>query len=77
MKVGFKLMMPPGHGQDFEELEASLLYCPNCQRPMPVRKRLLLVLLDRETFDYVCAGCGSPVGKKEEPLRRLPPRRGI
>ena len=40
---------------------------------MPVRKRLLLVLLDRETFDYVCAGCGSVVGKKEQPLRRSAP----
>jgi hypothetical protein len=39
-----------------------------------VRKRLLLVLLDRETFDYVCAGCGSVVGKKEQPLRRSGPR---
>jgi len=62
-------MMPPSSRRDFEDLEASQLYCPACKRAMPVRKRLLLVLLDRETFDYVCAGCGSPVGKKEEPLR--------
>jgi hypothetical protein len=41
---------------------------------MPVRKRLLLVLLDRETFDYVCAGCGAAVGKKEEPSRGTAPR---
>jgi len=61
-------MIPPEHRKDFEDLEASLLYCRNCQRPMPVRKRLLLVLLDRETYDYICTGCGSPVGKKEQPL---------
>jgi hypothetical protein len=67
-------MMPPSSRGDFEDLEASQLYCPACQRAMPVRKRLLLVLLDRETFDYVCVGCGSPVGKKEEPLQRSAPR---
>ena len=62
-------MMPPRRRRDFEDLEASQIYCPACKRAMPVRKRLLLVLLDREISDYVCAGCGSAVGKKEEPLR--------
>ncbi len=66
-------MMPQGKRADFEDLEASQLYCPACKRAMPVRKRLLLVLLDRETFDYVCAGCGTTVGKKEEPLRKPGP----
>jgi len=66
-------MMPPDNRKDFRDLEASQLYCPACKRAMPVRKRLLLVLLDKETFDYVCAGCGSVVGKKEQPLRRLAP----
>ena len=47
----------------------SQVYCQKCKRAMPVRKRLLLVLLDKETFDYVCTGCGSPIGKKEEPFR--------
>ena len=67
-------MMPPRRARDFEDMEASQLYCPTCKRAMPVRKRLLLVLLDREISDYVCAGCGSPVGKKEEPLQRPAPR---
>jgi len=67
-------MMPPRGRRDFEDLEASQLYCPACKRAMPVRKRLLLVLLDREIFDYVCAGCGSPVGKKDQPLRTPPSR---
>ncbi len=67
-------MTPPRGRKDFEDLEASQLFCPRCKRAMPVRKRLLLVLLDSERFDYVCAGCGSPVGKKEEPVRRVPPR---
>ena len=32
---------------------------------MPVRERLLLVLPDREIFDYLCSGCGSSVGRRE------------
>ena len=32
---------------------------------MPVRERLLLVLPDREIFDYLCAECGSSVGQRE------------
>ena len=67
-------MMPPRNRRDFEDLEASQLFCRTCKRAMPVRKRLLLVLLDREISDYVCAVCGSPVGKKEEPLQRTAPR---
>ncbi len=63
--------MTPGspYGRDFEALEVSQVYCQKCKQAMPVRKRLLLVLLDKETFDYVCTGCGSPIGKKEQPFR--------
>jgi len=32
---------------------------------MPVRERLLLVLPDREIYDYLCTGCGSSVGRRE------------
>jgi len=32
---------------------------------MPVRERLLLVLPDREIFDYLCTECGSSVGRRE------------
>ena len=63
-------MIPPDHHKDFEDLEASQLFCPTCRSAMPVRKRLLLVLLDKEIFDYVCTGCGSALGKKEQPWRR-------
>jgi len=57
-----------GSEGDFDQLEASQIYCPSCKRTTTVRKRLLLVLLDKETFDYVCTVCGRPIGKKEEPL---------
>jgi len=64
------MMMPPDQQKDFEGLEASQLFCPTCKRAMPVRKRLFLVLLDKEIFSYVCVGCGSVVGKKEQPWQR-------
>lgn len=51
--------------QQFENFTASTLYCEKCRATMPVRERLLLVLLDREIFDYLCAGCGSSVGQRE------------
>jgi hypothetical protein len=57
---------------DFDQMEASLLYCPKCRQATPVRKRLLLVLPEGEKFDYVCAQCGTISGDK---LERPPPRR--
>ncbi len=51
--------------QQFESFTASSLYCEKCKAAMPVRERLLLVLLDREIFDYLCTGCGSSVGRRE------------
>jgi hypothetical protein len=47
---------------------------------MPVRERLLLVLPDKEIYDYLCTGCADSVGQREVTAgelleRRLPPRR--
>jgi hypothetical protein len=51
--------------QQFENFTASSLYCEKCKAAMPVRERLLLVLPDKEIFDYLCTGCGSSVGSRE------------
>jgi hypothetical protein len=51
--------------QQFENFTASSLYCEKCRAAMPVRERLLLVLPDKEIFDYLCTGCGSSVGRRE------------
>jgi hypothetical protein len=51
----------------YGSLEASLLHCPRCRQAMPVRKRLLLVLLDGEKHEYVCQRCGTPCASKIEP----------
>jgi len=51
--------------QQFETFTASTLYCEKCQATTPVREKLLLVLPDREIFDYLCTECGSSVGQRE------------
>jgi hypothetical protein len=51
--------------QQFENFTASSLYCQKCKAAMPVRERLLLVLPDREIFEYLCSSCGSSVGRRE------------
>jgi hypothetical protein len=52
--------------KQFEQLQASHLYCDRCRRSMPVRQRLLLILPDGELYDYLCQGCGSSVGSKTD-----------
>jgi hypothetical protein len=51
--------------QQFENFTASTLYCEKCRATTPVREKLLLVLPDREVFDYLCTECGSSVGQRE------------
>ena len=51
--------------QQFENFTASSLYCEKCKASMPVRERLLLVLPDKELYDYLCTGCASSVGSRE------------
>jgi hypothetical protein len=58
--------------KQFEDLEAVTLYCRQCGQAMPVRKRLLLVMLDHELYEYLCTGCGSSLGQKKESLPPSP-----
>jgi len=48
----------------FKEFDAIELYCPKCKRPVPVRKRLLLVLPEGDKYEYLCAFCLETVGTK-------------
>ena len=48
----------------FDEFEASELFCAKCQEATPVRKRLLIVLPEGNKYDYLCTRCGSSVGSK-------------
>jgi len=56
----------------FEQLEASLLFCPQCRQAMPVRKKLLLILMEGNKFEYVCTKCGSTCGEKVEADEKKP-----
>ena len=49
----------------FESLRASSLYCRRCGQSMPVREKLLLVLPDKEIYDYLCTGCADSLGQRE------------
>ena len=65
----------PQAPKQFEELEASMLFCPKCKEAVPVRSKLLLVLPDGDKYDYLCTKCGSPIGskvtKEDTPLKSL------
>ncbi|MBW2029785.1 MAG: cytoplasmic protein [Deltaproteobacteria bacterium] len=56
----------PARGQqaDYEEFEATELYCPKCGQAVPVRKSLLLILPEGDKYEYRCRQCGSTVGDK-------------
>jgi hypothetical protein len=49
----------------FESLRASSLFCRRCGQAMPVRERLLLVLPEKEIYDYLCTGCAESLGQRE------------
>ncbi len=51
--------------QQFESFRASSLYCNKCAKAMPVREKLLLVLPDKEIYDYLCTGCAASLGQRE------------
>lgn len=48
----------------FDSLDATALFCPKCQRAMPVRTRPALYLASGVLYHYDCAGCGELLGKK-------------
>lgn len=50
--------------QTYKDFDATALFCPKCNRAVPVRKRLLLILKEGEKFDYSCIHCGTSVGDK-------------
>jgi len=54
----------PQQESDFDQLEATELYCMECQQAVPVRKSLLLVLPEGDKYEYRCQYCGATVGEK-------------
>ena len=53
-----------GVQEQFDEFQASVLFCGRCRQPQPVRERLLLVLPEGELHEYLCTACGSSVGSR-------------
>lgn len=50
--------------ETYRDFDATELYCPNCRKAVPVRKRLLLILTNGDKYDYSCVFCGTSVGDK-------------
>jgi hypothetical protein len=55
----------PAGPHSFEEFQASVLFCPRCRAPQPVRERLLLILPDGELHEYLCTACGTSAGSRK------------
>lgn len=56
--------------KQYDDLQATYLYCNNCNTSMPVRERLLLILPDGYLFEYLCVDCGQVLGDKKTRLSR-------
>jgi hypothetical protein len=54
--------------EQFESFKASRLYCRKCAKSMPVRERLLLILPEKDLYEYLCTGCGESLGEREVSL---------
>ena len=54
----------PQPQEEFEQFQASVLFCARCRAARPVAERLLLVLPDGELNEYICRGCGGSVGTR-------------
>jgi hypothetical protein len=50
--------------QTYKDFDATELFCPQCKKAVPVRKKLLLILPGGEKYDYNCVYCGASIGDK-------------
>lgn len=57
---------PMSGRSQFDQFEASELFCPRCRTAREVRRHLLLVLPTGNKYEYRCAVCGTPVGSKDD-----------
>jgi len=56
----------PHPNQQFDQFEATTLFCSHCKQAVPVRKKLLLALPEGDKYDYICVYCGNSAGTKVE-----------
>jgi len=64
MDFDFSSRPPRKEKAQFEDFEATELYCTKCRQAVPVRKFLLLILPEGDKYEYRCAHCGNKVGDK-------------
>lgn len=67
MRGPFRYPSAGDRGKDqssYDQFEATELYCPKCERAVPVIKTLLLILPEGDKYEYRCRLCGTPVGDK-------------
>jgi polyferredoxin len=50
--------------ETYKDFDATELFCPQCKKAVPVRKKLLLILQEGEKYDYSCIYCGTSIGDK-------------
>jgi hypothetical protein len=55
-----------GGQAQFEQFNATHLFCPTCRQSMPTREKLLLTLPTGDLYAYSCAQCGAEVGTRTE-----------
>ncbi|NMC61591.1 MAG: cytoplasmic protein [SAR324 cluster bacterium] len=48
----------------YRDFQATELFCPKCQRAVPVKERHLLYLPTGDLFDYICTVCGESLGTR-------------
>jgi uncharacterized Zn finger protein len=53
---------------EYEDLQATYLYCDNCGGSMPVKEKMLLILPDGYLYEYICLNCGKVTGDKKTKL---------
>lgn len=51
--------------KQYSDLTTSSLFCRRCNRAVPVRQRLLLILPDGELHEYRCRYCFESLGTKK------------
>lgn len=66
VQVGASTRAAPDPNRQFDQLEATSLFCAKCRQAVPVRKKLLLALPDGDKYDYLCVYCGNSAGTKTE-----------
>ena len=58
--------------RQYDDLQATEVYCASCRTAMPVREHLLLVLPDGDLYQIVCARCGTEVAKQTRKTGEAP-----